>query len=119
MVLHSHVDGKRDRGKPIKTWVDNIMEDIKAQGMDIREAADNAIGRDQLGDFLLGPHRRRTPDGGESWTGIFFSSNEFIWGKCLKLYTLYVFRNIDLTKRAHVHFQLGPTCSLRPYAQFI
>ena len=42
MALHSQVDGRRDRGRPTKTWMDNIMEDIKAQGMDIREAMDKA-----------------------------------------------------------------------------
>jgi len=42
MALHSHVDGRRDRGRPTKTWMDNIMQDIKAQGMDIREATDKA-----------------------------------------------------------------------------
>ena len=40
MALHNQVDGRRDRGRPTKTWMDNIMEDIKAQGMDIREAKD-------------------------------------------------------------------------------
>ena len=45
-----------------------IEKDIKEQGMDIREATDKAMaGRDQLGDFLLRPHRRRTLDGGENW----------------------------------------------------
>jgi len=52
MALHSHVDGRRDRGRPTKTWMDNIMENIKAQGMDIREATDKA-GRDQLGEWRL------------------------------------------------------------------
>ena len=42
IALHSHVDGRRDRGIPTKTWMDNILEDIKAQGMDIREATDKA-----------------------------------------------------------------------------
>ena len=42
MVLHSQVDGRRDRGRPTKTRMDNIMEDIKAQGMDIREATEIA-----------------------------------------------------------------------------
>jgi len=31
-----------DRRRPTETWMDNIMEDIKAQGMDIREAKDKA-----------------------------------------------------------------------------
>jgi len=33
---NSQADGRIDRGRPTKTWVDNIMEDVKAQGMDIR-----------------------------------------------------------------------------------
>ena len=46
MALYSQVDWRRDKQKPTrrptKTWMDNIMEDIKAQGMDIREATDKA-----------------------------------------------------------------------------
>jgi len=42
------------------------MEDIKAQVW-IFEKRLIKPGRDQLGDFLLGPHRRQTPDGGENW----------------------------------------------------
>src|SRR6218665_1055657 len=44
MALHSQVDGRRHRGRPTNTWMDNIMEDIEAQGMDIREATDKASG---------------------------------------------------------------------------
>jgi len=32
MALHNQVDGRSDRGRPTKPWMDNIMEDIKAQG---------------------------------------------------------------------------------------
>ena len=42
MELHSQINERRDRGRPTKTWMDNIMEDIKAQGMDFREATDKA-----------------------------------------------------------------------------
>ena len=42
MALHSQVDWRRDRGRPTKTRMDNIMEDIKAQGMNIGEATDKA-----------------------------------------------------------------------------
>src|SRR6218665_3004733 len=42
MALHSQEDRRRNRGRPTKTWMDNIMDDIKAQGMDIREATDKA-----------------------------------------------------------------------------
>jgi len=45
MALHSQVDGRRDRGRPTKTWMDNIIEDLKVQGMDIREEMDKAIER--------------------------------------------------------------------------
>jgi len=68
--LNSQVDGIRDRGKPTKTWMENnsyTVEDIKAQGMDIREATGE---RYRLGDFSLGPHRRQTRDGGENWNWI-------------------------------------------------
>ena len=42
IALHNQVDGRSDRARPTKTWMDNIMEDIKAQSMDIREATDIA-----------------------------------------------------------------------------
>jgi len=32
--MYSQIDGRRDRGRPTKTWMDNIIEDMKAQGMD-------------------------------------------------------------------------------------
>ena len=73
MVLHSQVQtGEETEEDQQKHNMDNIMEVIyiRAQGMNIREETDKArdlAGRDQLGDFLLGPHRRRTPDGGENW----------------------------------------------------
>src|SRR6218665_1944637 len=42
-TLYRQIDGRRDRGRPTKTYMDNIMEDsLKAQGMDIREATDKA-----------------------------------------------------------------------------
>ena len=42
MALYSQVYRRRDRGRPTKTWMDNILEEIKAQGMDIRETTDKA-----------------------------------------------------------------------------
>ena len=43
MVLHSQVDGGKDKRRPTKRWMDNIMKNTKAQGMDIREATDKAM----------------------------------------------------------------------------
>ena len=42
----------------------NVMEDIKAQIFEMRRIKPR---RDQLGDFLLGLHRRLTPNGRENW----------------------------------------------------
>ena len=42
MALYSQVDGRRDRERPTKTQMDNIMEDTKAQDMNIREETDKA-----------------------------------------------------------------------------
>ena len=75
MALHSQVDGIRDRGKPTKAWTDNIIENIKAQGMDIREATGK---RYQLRDFLLGPHRGQTRDGKENWNCNWISGTDSI-----------------------------------------
>ena len=67
MALHGqlHVDGRRDRGRPTKTWMDNIMEDIKHRAWIFEKRRINP-GRDELGDFLLGPHHWRTPGGEEN-----------------------------------------------------
>jgi hypothetical protein len=34
------VEGQRSRGRPAKTWLKNVMEDIESLGLDIREAVD-------------------------------------------------------------------------------
>jgi len=39
-ALYGHVEGTRSRGRQRKTWMDNIMEDLRAQNMDMREAMD-------------------------------------------------------------------------------
>src|SRR6218665_4133376 len=66
MILHSQVDGRRDRGGLTKTWMDNILQDIKHREWTFEKRRIKS-GRDQLGDFSLRPHRRRTPDGRENW----------------------------------------------------
>ena len=39
------VEGTRSRGRQPKKWMDNVKEDIAAQGMNIREAMDNSRNR--------------------------------------------------------------------------
>jgi len=39
-ALYGHVEGTRSRGRQRKTWMDNIMEDLRAQNMDMRESMD-------------------------------------------------------------------------------
>src|SRR3984885_7608136 len=44
-VLYGHVDGVRSRGRQRKTWLENVKEDLRAQGMDMREAMDKIRNR--------------------------------------------------------------------------
>ena len=39
-TLHAQIEGQRSRGRPAKTWMKNVMEDIESLGLDIREAVD-------------------------------------------------------------------------------
>jgi len=42
VALHGQVEGTRSKGRQPKKWMDNVKEDLKAQGMSIREAVDNS-----------------------------------------------------------------------------
>src|SRR6218665_302918 len=64
VALYGQVEGTRSRGRQPKKWIENVKEDLTAQGMNMREAVDNSRNRGS-GKVLLRPHRRRTPDGGE------------------------------------------------------
>jgi len=39
------VEGTRSRGNQPKKWMDNVKEDLSAQGMNMREAVDNSRNR--------------------------------------------------------------------------
>jgi len=39
------VEGTRSRGRQPKKWIDNVKEDLMAQGMNMREAVDNSRNR--------------------------------------------------------------------------
>jgi len=34
-ALHGHVEGKRNRGRQRKTWMDNVREDLKEKNIDL------------------------------------------------------------------------------------
>ena len=58
----------RSRGRQPKKWIDNVKEDLTAQGMNMREAfltRCTTAGTEGSVEVLLRPHRRRTPEGGE------------------------------------------------------
>ena len=63
-ALYGHVEGTRSRGRQTKTWMENVMEDLKIKDINIREAVDKTRDR-TLWRVLLKPHRRQMPDGGE------------------------------------------------------
>src|SRR6218665_4150870 len=66
MALHSQVDGRRYRGRPTKHgWI--ILWKTLKHRVWLFEKRRIKPGRDQLVDFLLGSHCRRTPDGEENW----------------------------------------------------
>lgn len=44
-ALYGYVDGTGSPGRRTKTWVDNVNEDLRAQGMGIRDAIDKTRNR--------------------------------------------------------------------------
>src|SRR6218665_3961847 len=67
VALYGQLEGTRSRGRQPKKWIDNVKEDLMAQGMNMREALDNSRNRRFWRSLVEAarPHRRRTPDGGE------------------------------------------------------
>ena len=51
-ALHGEVEGVRSRGRPKKRWMDNVLEDIKNRGREIREAIDLARDRPKWRSFV-------------------------------------------------------------------
>src|SRR6218665_438327 len=45
VALCGQVEGTRSRGRQTKKWIDNVKEDLTAQGMNTREAVDNSRNR--------------------------------------------------------------------------
>src|SRR6218665_2266225 len=45
VALYGQVEGTRSRGRQPKTWIDNVKEELRAQGMNKREAVDNSRNR--------------------------------------------------------------------------
>src|SRR6218665_3467718 len=45
VALYGQVEGTRSRGRQPKKWMDNVKEDLAAQGMNIREAGDKSRSR--------------------------------------------------------------------------
>ena len=45
VALYGEMEGTRSRGRQPKKWIDNVKEDLAAQGMNIREAVDNSRNR--------------------------------------------------------------------------
>src|SRR6218665_3676354 len=45
VALYGQVEGTRSRGRQPKKWIDNVKEDLTAQGMNMREAVDNSRNR--------------------------------------------------------------------------
>lgn len=58
-ALHCHIQGTRSRGRQPKTWMDNVKEDLKEHGMDIRTATEKARDRQQW-RHLVQPHRQQS-----------------------------------------------------------
>ena len=51
-VLHGEVEGLRSRGRPRKKWIDNVLEDIKDKGWEIRKVIDLARDRPKWRSFV-------------------------------------------------------------------
>ena len=46
-ALQCEITGKRDRGHPIKKWMDNVKEDLNKLSLDMRQAMDLIWQRDK------------------------------------------------------------------------
>ena len=51
-ALHGEVEGVRSRGRPRKKWINNVLEDIKDRGWEIRRAIDLARDRPKWRSFV-------------------------------------------------------------------
>ena len=47
VALCGQVEGTRSRGRQPKKWIDNVKEDLTAQGMNVRETVDNSRNQEQ------------------------------------------------------------------------
>ena len=45
VALYGQEEGTRSRGRQPKKWMENVNEDLKTQGMNMREAVDNSRNR--------------------------------------------------------------------------
>ena len=45
VALYEQVEGTRSRGRQPRKWMDNVKEELRAQGMNKREAVDNSRNR--------------------------------------------------------------------------
>ena len=57
-ALHCHIEGTRSRGRQPKIWMDNVKEDLKEHGLDIRTATELARDRKRWRQ-LVQPHRQQ------------------------------------------------------------
>ena len=51
-ALHGHVSGERSRGRPRKTWMDNIKEDLREKGTDLAEIGETIRNREVWRSFV-------------------------------------------------------------------
>jgi len=56
-ALHCYIEGKRSRGRPRKTWMDSVKEDLERRNIDIRNATDLARDRARW-KILVQTHRQ-------------------------------------------------------------
>jgi hypothetical protein len=57
-ALHCHIEGTRSRGRQPKIWMDNVKQDLKEHGLDIRTATEMARDRKQWRQIVQ-PHRQQ------------------------------------------------------------
>jgi len=51
-VLHVHIEGERSRGRQRKTWMDNIIEDLKKQNTEISKISGIIRNREKCRNFI-------------------------------------------------------------------
>ena len=50
-IMHLEVEGNRSRGRPRKTWIENVREDMRIVGLSVSDACHRTLWRRAIADY--------------------------------------------------------------------